>query len=149
MFARQKFVGLGVTIVHNIPTMKVRIQNGQAKISYVVHIHKPIVAFLEFDYLLVNDSTGGDRKIHVKQDSLTIKERTRRFDLKAKTALVAANVQGIARKELADLTGVIVKTIPPQLKSHGIQGHLNNVELTLHDQCLIVNLEGDFSQLPG
>jgi hypothetical protein len=53
-------------------------------------------------------------------------------------------VTGIARKELTDLTGVIIKTLPPQLKRHGIEGKLTGAELTLSDQLLNVSLWGDF-----
>ena len=144
MFARQKFAGRDVRVVHNVPRMEVTIKDGQAEVKYIVHIHKPIVAFIEFQYVLVNDPVSTDKRLRVRKGSLSIKERTRRYDLKARAVLAAANVTGIARKELTDLTGVIIKTLPPQLKRHGIEGKLTGAELTLSDQLLNVSLWGDF-----
>jgi hypothetical protein len=147
MFARQKFAGRDVRVVHNVPRMEVNIRDGQAEVKYIVHIHKPIVAFIEFQYVLINDPVSADKRLRVRKGSLSIKEKTRRYDLKARAVLAAANIKGIARKELADLTGVIIKTLPPQLKRHGLEGKLTGAEFTLNDQLLNVSLWGEFKSL--
>lgn len=147
MFAHQKFAGRDVHLVHNVPRMEVIIRDGQAEVKYVVHIHKPIVAFIEFQYVLINDPESADKQLRVKKGSLSIKEKTRRYDLKARAVLATANVKSIARKELADLTGVIIKTLPQQLKRHGLEGKLTGAELTLSDRLLNVSLWGDFKPL--
>lgn len=144
LFAQQKFAGRDVSLVHNVPKMKVSINDSEAKVKFIVHIHKPIVAFLEFSYTLVNDPVSAGKTLRVKHGTLQIAERTRRFDIKAKAALATINLDGMARKELADLTRVIRMTLPPQLSRHGISGRLSTVELALKDQCLSVLLEGDF-----
>ena len=99
MFAQQKVAGIDVGILHNVPIMKVKLAEGQADVEFVVHVHKPIVAFLEFKYSLINDDDTAVKRIMVKNGSLRVNEKTRRFDLKAKTALAAMNVPRIARQE--------------------------------------------------
>ena len=146
LFAEHKIGGRNVGLVHNIPTMDVKIENSQAQIHFIVHIHKPIVAFIKFGYTLVNDPVGVARGLRVKRGSLSIEEHTRRFDLKAKAALAAINVESIARQELAKPSAVIVASLPPQLLKLGAKGLLTDVELALRDRYLDVCLEGEFAR---
>lgn len=149
IFAEHKVGGREVGLLHNVPTMKVHINNSQAAIGFIVHIHKPIVAFIKFQYTLVNDPVAVYPNLRVKRGSLTIAEHTRRFDIKAKAALAAINVKNLALKELADPAAVIIATLPLQLERHGLRGKLKNVELTLKDHDLEVYLEGEFCRDKG
>lgn len=144
MFAQQKIAGFDVGLVHNVAEMNVKIENDQAFVDCVVHIHKPIVAFIEFDYTLVNDTAASQGQLCLKKRSLIINEKTRRFDIKAKAALKAINVEKVTRQELSDLSRIIVRTLPPQLRRHGVKGELNHVGLALEDDVLNVYLEGEF-----
>ena len=118
MFGEFKLAGLELKLLHNVPTIKVGIQNGEARISCIVHIHKPIIAFLAFQYTIVNDAIDESRRLRLKRGSFLYKERTRRFDLKAKAALAAVNIKHLARKELQDLGQVIAKTLPVQMEQY-------------------------------
>lgn len=147
MFARYELAGLNVDLVHNVPNMKVSINNGQAQVRFIVHIHKPIVAFLEFRYALVNDPVALSPRLRLRQGSLRYKENTRRLDLKAKAALAAVNIKHLATQELSDANGIILSTLPPRLREHGIVGSISKIELGLRDECLRVLLEGAFEPL--
>jgi len=147
LFSHHHFAGIELQPVHNVPTMKVSIRNNEAAISYLVHIHKPIVAFLKFQYVLINDPVSVDRKIRLKRGSLKYEERTRRFDLKAKTGLAAVNVKELARRELQDVTGIILKTLPAQLEKQAVSGKLRHLELQFDGSRLIIHLEGSFEPL--
>lgn len=144
MFARQRVAGLDVGLVHNIPNMGVHIRRKEALVNFLVHIHKPIIAFLKFEYVLENDPNSSGRRIRLKQRSLKVVEHTRRFDFKAKAALAAINVEGIARSELDDPGAIIMKTLPQQLARHGLAGALTNIQLQLEDQSLWVKMKGNF-----
>ena len=148
MFAQQKVAGIDVGILHNVPIMKVLLAEEQADIEFVVHVHKPIIAFLEFKYALVNDNETAVRCITVKNGSLRVNEKTRRFDLKAKTALAAMNVPRIARQEMSDTADIIRRTLPDQLLQKGVTGELKEIELYLNSDTLSVYLQGDFVRLP-
>lgn len=146
IFADYKVGGHEVGLLHNVPTFKVHINNSQADLGCIVHIHKPIVAFLKFRYTLVNDPVSVNPNLRVKRGTLFISEHTRRFDIKAKAALAAINVKNLALKELANPAAVIIATLPTQLKRFGVRGNLKTVELNLKDHYLEVCLEGEFSQ---
>jgi hypothetical protein len=148
MFGEFKLAGLELKLLHNVPSVKVAIKNGEARLSYIVHIHKPISAFLSFQYVIVNDAIDDSRKLRLKRGSFLYKERTRRFDLKAKAALAAVNIKHLARKELQDLGQVIAKTLPVQMDQYGVSGDLKRVELHLDGQKLNIRLQGDFGPLP-
>ncbi len=148
MFGEFKLAGLELNLLHNVPTMKVAVENGEANISYIVHVHKPIVAFLSVQYTIINDAIDDSRKLRLKRGSLVYNERTRRFDLKAKAALAAVNIKNLARKELQDLGLVIAKTLPAQMEQYGVTGEMIRVELHLEGQKLNIWLQGDFSSLP-
>lgn len=149
VFAEYKVGRRDVDLLHNVPTVKVHINNSQAAIGFIVHIHKPIVAFIKFDYILVNDPVSIYPNLRVKRGSLTISEHTRRFDIKAKATLAAINVKNLAFKELADPAAVIINTLPTQLERFGTQGNLKIVELTLKDHHLEVCLKGEFYRDDG
>ena len=144
VFARQQFGGHDVSLVHNVSSLNVDIDGDQADVQFAVHIHRPIVAFLGFAYRLVNDPVSVGRKLRVKRGTLLISKRTRRLDIKAKTALAAINVERLARKELANVNNVISTTLPSQLERYGLEGRLSNVELTLQEGLMYVCLEGSF-----
>ncbi|MDX1616273.1 MAG: hypothetical protein R3300_18315 [Candidatus Promineifilaceae bacterium] len=147
MFDRHKLAGLSVGLVHNVPTMRVRLRDREADIYYVVHVHKPIVAFLEFSYTLINDPVAVAPRLRLKRGTFRYAEKTRRFDLKAKAALAAVNITGLARQELSNVSQIINQTLPPRLEHHGLNGILNCVELTLNNQSLRVCLEGKFNPI--
>ena len=86
LIAEQKVAGIDVSVVHNVHTIEVEIEDGEAHVSCLVHIHSPIVAFVNFAYTLINNEDSGDR-IMLKPGTLIVDEKTRRFDLKAKAAL--------------------------------------------------------------
>lgn len=147
VFDQHKIGGRNIGLIHNVPSMKVAISDGQAKIYFVVHIHRPIVAFLEFNYALINDPVSISPTLRLKAGSLNINEHTRRFDLKAKAALAAIDIEGLARKELANPTSVICSTLPPQLKQRGATGIITCADLTLVDQHLEVCIKGAFKSV--
>jgi hypothetical protein len=148
MFARQKVAGREIGILHNVPIMQVEINNEEAHVEFVVHIHKPIIVFIEFKYTLVNHEDEDNKCLCLKEGSLRVKEKTRRFDVKAKAALTAMNVPKIARQEMSDLTNVICRTLPDQLRHKGVTGQLETIKLSLNDHSLCVSLTGDFGPLP-
>jgi len=147
IFSRQKVAGRDIDILHNVPIMRVEIDDGQAFIEFVVHIHKPIIVFLEFKYTLVNHANVEDKRLCLQEGSLRIKEKTRRFDVKAKAALTAMNVPKIARQEMSDLAEVIRRTLPDQLQHKGVEGELKQIGLSLNEHSLCVHLLGDFNSL--
>jgi len=146
MFAQHKVGGRDLHLIHNIPSMRVRIQNDQAKIKFIVHLHKPIVAFIKFQYTLINDPVSIQSNLRVKQGSLAITQDTRRFDLKAKAALTAIDIESMAKKELNDPAAVITATLPSQLKKRGAVGKFTDIRLSLVDCHLKVFLEGKFER---
>ncbi len=144
LFAEQKIGGVKVPVTSTISAMDVYISNQEAQVCFLVRIHKPIVAAIKFSYSLINDPVSIRNKLVVKKGTLSIEEKTRRFDLKAKAALTAINVDYLARQELSDLGRIILKTLPPQLKTHGVEGILHSIGLVLTESALEVSLEGDF-----
>ncbi|GMQ77732.1 MAG: hypothetical protein BMS9Abin02_0220 [Anaerolineae bacterium] len=146
LFSRHKFAGLDIHPVHNVPTMKVGIKNGQATIKYLVHLHKPVIAFLNFRYTLINDPVSVDRKIRLKRGSFKYEERTRRLDLKAKAALAAVNIKELAIRELQDVAHAILKTLPDQLEKQSVTGELERIELFLDEDILNIYLAGAFER---
>lgn len=144
LFAEQRIGGVNVGITHSITGMEVYIGSGEASVCFLVRIHKPIVAAIKFSYILINDPVSIRKKLVVKKGTLEIIEKTRRFDLKAKAALTAINVENMARQELSDLSGIILKTLPPQLRHHGVEGIISDIGLMLTDSNLEVCLEGEF-----
>ena len=148
MFARQTLAGRELGLLHNVPIMNVEIADGEANVDFVVHIHKPVVVFIEFNYTMINDDDSDEKRLSIKEDSLVVKEKTRRFDVKAKAAMTAMNVPRIARNEMSDLTAVIYQTLPAQLEKKGVRGELDHIDLTLNDKSLHIHLRGDFKPLP-
>ena len=144
MFGRQTVAGRDIDILHNVPIMNVEIDDEQAHVDFVVHIHKPIVVFIEFNYTLVNHPEDDEKNLCLDKSSLKIKEKTRRFDVKAKAALTAMNVPKIARNEMSDMTKVIRSTLPEQLLNKGLSGQLDTIKLSLNEHSLCVYLKGDF-----
>lgn len=147
MFAKQKLAGRDLGLLHNVPIMNVKIDGGQAFVDFVVHVHKPVIVFIEFKYIMINNEDPEEQRLCIKEGSLDVKEKTRRFDVKAKAALTAMNIQRIARSELSDLTAVIRHTLPEQLQKKEVQGELSYIALHLNDKSLRVHLQGDFIPL--
>jgi len=147
MFSNHTLAGQGINLIHNIATMRVGINQSQANVQFIVHIHKPITAFLKFKYALVNDPVSVSPRLTLKRNSLAIEEHTKRFDIKAKAALAAINIETIARRELADPTQIIRATLPARLAKHGLGGQFTCVEMALADHYLNLCLEGSFEQL--
>lgn len=149
MFAQQRVVGMDLGLLHNVPVMNVTIDHGKADVEFVVHIHKPIVAFIEFKYTLINDPAAPNQdRLCVKDGTLEIDERTRRFDVKAKAALAATSIERTARQELADPAQIIFKTLPDRLWEKGVTGELAEIALSLNSDSLRVFLRGDFKTRP-
>ncbi|HUS93774.1 MAG TPA: hypothetical protein VMZ24_01200 [Patescibacteria group bacterium] len=144
IFSQQQIGGRGVKLIHNVPNMKIAIKNQQADVSFLVHIHKPIIAFISFSYSLLNDPVSAGRNLRMKHGSLKITQDTRRFDLKAKAALAAVDIDGLARRELADPAAIIVSTLPHQLQKRAVRGEVKSIELCLHEHYLEVGLKGKF-----
>jgi hypothetical protein len=147
MFAQQKVAGRDIDLLHNVPIMNVKIENECAFVDFVVHIHKPIVVFIEFKYTLLNHPDEDEKNLCLDQESLRIKEKTRRFDVKAKAALTALNVPKLARQEMSNMTEVIQSTLPEQLAKKGVTGQLETIRLSLNHDTLCVYLKGDFAPL--
>ena len=147
MFSRQKVAGRDIDILHNVPIMHVEIVNEEAHVDFIVHIHKPVIVFIEFEYTLINHPDEDVKRLCLKEKSLRIKEKTRRFDVKAKAGLTAMNIPKIARQEMSDMTEVIRRTLPAQLKHNGVTGELDNIRLSLNERSLCIFLQGEFELL--
>jgi len=143
-FSNQRIKGRDVTLVHNIASIRVQLSDEEVHVSFLVHIHSPIIAFLRFRYVLVDDITAGCKKVTLKRGSLSIRKDTRRFDIKAKAALAAIDIEAITRDELTDLGGILKGSLLDQMKCIGITGEISMIELSLGEGCLDVYLEGDF-----
>ncbi|MGB3716655.1 MAG: hypothetical protein WA996_19720 [Candidatus Promineifilaceae bacterium] len=142
-FANQRIGGRDIELMHNIPAIDVTISGENVNVSFLVHIHKPIVAFLRFRYVLMNDPFSEPKRIQLKRGSLSIRKDTRRFDLKARAALAAIDVESIARNELTDLAVILRSTLSDQMNGYGISGEISEIRLGIGDNCLEVYLEGD------
>jgi len=146
LIAEQKVAGFDVDVVHNVQSTQIEIENEEAAVSCIVHIHKPIVAFIHFNYVLENDPTDAD-SIRLKKGTLKVDEKTRRFDIKAKAALAALNVRKITMHEMQQMARIIERTLPPQLLAQGVSGEFSHVQLVLNDKTLNVSLEGTFQPI--
>ncbi|MBI5668865.1 MAG: hypothetical protein HZC41_12735 [Chloroflexi bacterium] len=144
MVGEQKVAGFDVPIVHNVSAMKVDIRQCEAKVFAEIHVHSPIIAFIQFRYVLENDRRSGGKKLRLKDNCMDVKEVTRPLDLAAKAALAIMGVKQIALRELADPNAVIQRTLPPQLGRIGFQGRLAQVDLELlNDNTMWVYVAGD------
>ncbi len=141
IFDQKRVVGLDVGIIHNVAKMDATIKKGRIHISFVVHVHKPIIAFLNFSYVLINHPQN-EGQLGLKKGSLRVEDKTRRFDLKAKTALKAMQTTRIARQELSNLSNVLKKTWPRHLQMIGYDGELTAVHLHIEDTELCISLAG-------
>ncbi len=142
LIAEQRVAGMEVPIVHNVTQMAVDIVDGEAQVFCEVHIHRPIVAFIQFRYTLINDQRGGSKKLRLKDGLLDLKEITRPLDLGARAALAIMGVKHIALAELSDPNAVIQRTLPAQLGQLGFNGVLTRVELELTDSAMQVYVAG-------
>ncbi len=141
LVAEQKVVGVEVPIVHNVSKMDISIDDSEAEIACEVHIHSPLVGFIQFCYTLENADDDEDAgRLQLKDNALTVKEITRPMDMAAKLALRIMNVRAIALHELSDLGALIRRTLPEQLQEHGFEGQIDGVQMTLRDDMLAVRL---------
>ena len=141
LVAEQKVAGVEVPIVHNVSKMEIDIANSEAEIACEVHIHSPLVGFIEFSYTLENaDEDEDEGRLQLKDNALAVKEVTRPMDMAAKLALRIMNVRAIALRELSDLGALIRRTLPEQLQEHGFEGQIDEVLMTLQDDVLVVRL---------
>jgi len=134
LVAEQRVAGFDVPIVHNVSVMDVSIAGREAKVFAEVHIHRPIRAFIQFRYCLENDGENPNKRLHLKDNRVEVREITHPFDFGAKAALGIMGVRHIALKELSNPNAVIQRTLPLQLKPLGFQGRLTCVELELTDE---------------
>jgi hypothetical protein len=141
LVAEQKVAGVEVPIVHNVSKMEIDIANSEAEIACEVHIHSPLVGFIQFSYTLENaDEDEDEGRLQLKDNALAVKEVTRPMDMAAKLALRIMNVRAIALRELSDLGALIRRTLPEQLQEHGFEGQIDEVLMTLQDDVLVVRL---------
>ncbi len=147
IFSHQQFGGRDINLVHNVPKMRVAIKKHQADVHFLVHIHRPIIAFLSFTYSLLNDPVAAGKNLRIKHGSLQVEQDTRRFDVKAKAVLAAVDIYALAQQQLADPAAIILSTLPPQLKKRGARGAVDKIDLFLHEKSLEVCLEGSFEEL--
>jgi hypothetical protein len=133
LVAEQKVAGIDLPITHNVSAMKVDIARREANVFAEIHVHSPIIAFIQFRYILENDPRNSNKKLRLKDNCMDVKESTRPFDLGAKAALALMGVRHIALRELTDPNAVIQRTLPPQLERLGFYGLLNRVDLELTD----------------
>jgi hypothetical protein len=141
LVAEQKVAGVEVPIVHNVSKMEIDIANSEAEIACEVHIHSPLVGFIQFSYTLENaDEDEDEGRLRLKDNALAVKEVTRPMDMAAKLALRIMNVRAIALRELSDLGALIRRTLPEQLQEHGFEGQIDEVLMTLQDDVLVVRL---------
>ncbi len=127
----QRFAGIDVPITHNVSQMQVEIVAQQANVFCEVHVHAPIVAFLQFTYTLENHPKVSG-KLRLKGGDVVVKENTRSLDFAAKAALRILNVRAIARRELSEPNEIIRRTLPVQLERAGIKAKLDRIELTFN-----------------
>jgi hypothetical protein len=144
LVGEQKVAGFDVPITHNVSAMQVTIARREAAVFAEVHVHSPIVAFIQFRYTLENDRRCPGKKLHLKRGQVEVKEVTRPFDLGARAALAILGVKQIALRELSDPNAVIRRTLPQQLARLGFQESLAEVELELlADDTMRVRLRVD------
>lgn len=129
------------TVLCEVEHMHVEIDDGEIHVHCALEIKRPIIATLIFDYTLENTLDADVHNLRLKNDHVGLQEKTRRFDLAAKTALAAINVGYIARHELSDPARIILKTLPSQLAEYGYKGKPQHIELDIgSDNTLHVNI---------
>ena len=129
LVGQQKVANVDLPIMHNITEMQVRINGGEAAVACEVHVHQPIIAFIRFKYTLENDPAARGKRLRLKNNRIEVREITRPLDMGAKLALKMLRVEHIARQELSDPGGIIMRTLPDQLESLGFDGRLCDIDL--------------------
>ncbi len=124
----QKFAGVSVPLIHNVASIEVETRYPRISASAVLHIHSPIKAFIIIDYALINDPHNIGN-LTLARRSLCVEEKTSRFDLVAKAALNAINIEGLVERELKDVSHIIRQTLPHRLSSYGFSGQIGKVQL--------------------
>ncbi len=129
LVGQQKVANVDLPIMHNITEMQVRINGGEAAVACEVHVHQPIIAFIRFKYTLENDPAARGKRLRLKNNRIEVREITRPLDMGAKLALKMLRVEHIARQELSDPGGIIMRTLPDQLELLGFDGRLCDIDL--------------------
>ena len=129
LVGQQKVANVDLPIMHNVTEMQVRINSGEAAVACEVHVHQPIIAFIRFKYTLENDPVARGKRLRLKNNRIEVREITRPLDMGAKLALKMLRVEHIARQELSDPGGIIMRTLPDQLEPLGFDGRLCNIDL--------------------
>ncbi len=124
----QKFAGVTVPLIHNVASIGVEVRYPRITTSTLLHIHSPIRAFIEVGYSLSNDFERPGNLALIRR-SLLVQEKTARFDLLARSALAAINIEGLVERELRDVAKVIRLTLPHRLRLYGFAGTIDNVQL--------------------
>ncbi len=124
----QKFAGLTVPLTHNVASIGVEVRYPRITTSTLLHIHSPIRAFIEIGYSLSNDFERPGNLALIRR-SLSVQEKTARFDLLARSALAAINIEGLIERELRDPAEVIRLTLPHRLRLYGFAGTIQKVHL--------------------
>lgn len=138
LVAEQKIAGIDLPINHNISQMQVMMHDDGIDIFCEVHVHEPVTAFVRFSCTLENAPGSQPANLRLKDDRLDVEEVTRRFDLGARTALKMLNIPRIARRELSDPRGVILRTLPEQLAKQGFHGTIDHMEIMVKNGRLQV-----------
>lgn len=137
LVGEQKLAGIDIPIQHNVTSMEVEICQQEAHIFCELHIHAPIMAFIRFRYVLVNDPRSNPANLRVKNNELHVDEITRKLDLGAKAALKVMNVRKLALAELSDPAYVIQRTLPHKLNLQGYTHDLGQIELRITPENLL------------
>jgi hypothetical protein len=140
LVGKQKVANFDVPIVHNVTEMNVRITGGEALVACEVHVHQPIIAFIRFKYTLENDPAALGKRLRLKHNRIEVQEITRPLDMGAKLALKMMRVEHIARQELSDPGGIIMRTLPDQLERLGFDGALCDIDLEFNGDGSTLNV---------
>jgi hypothetical protein len=130
LIGEQKVAGMAVPIVHNVSQMEVKVARQEAHVFCEAHLHSPIIAFIQFRYVLANSPTRPGQLV-LKDNRVDVKENTRPFDLAAVASLKVLNVKHIAQRELSDPNALIRRTLPGPLSEQGFTGPVSEVQLQL------------------
>jgi hypothetical protein len=130
LIGEQRVGGMAVPIVHNVSQMEVKVARKEAHVFCEAHIHSPIIAFIQFRYVLANAANRPGQLI-LKGNTVEVKENTRPFDLAAVASLRVMNVKHIAQRELSDPNALIRRTLPGPLSEQGFSGPVSEVQLEL------------------
>ncbi len=143
-----RFAGMTVPLTHNVTAMEVEVRPPRLSVRSILHIHSPIRAFIAADYDLMNHPAIPGILV-LRKGSLKVQEKTARFDLVARAALRAIDVEGLIASELQDPAEVIRRTLPHRLRSYGFAGQISTVRLEVTPDGRLQTLLGTDSRIPS